>query len=472
MAVFYKEGEEKIRPGIYQRYSTTDITIPGAQDGICAIPIRSHWGPLGVVVENKPGELSKNYGTGEYNAENFTVPAAQAMFNGGATTVYTCRMGTGGKKASLILKSGETDAVTATAKYPGTFPVSVSVLPKIGDDTKKEVSIYTDGTVVETFTFDADGENEPANFAYACRRSKYIDFAAATGVTGALDAVITDAGALTGGEDPKVTNDDYSKAFEALEEFYYNCIALDVADDENLSKSLLLQTYLANAHKMGKLAVAVVGELSEVPFEDRLNNSRKFDDEKIVYLGSGWVTNNGQLEGVMAICQTAGTIAGTPASASITHAEIYGATAMLETFTFGQYEEAIQSGMLLPSRSSDGTIWYDSGVNTLLHPASNQDKGWKKIRRTKTRFEMFDRIDRALQPKVGRINCDSDGIGDVIQTAQRVLDSMATERKIFTGASFTCERYAADSAWFIITADDIDSLEKIYLHYQFRFAQS
>ncbi len=472
MAVFFKEGEEKTRPGIYQRYSTTDVRIPGAQDGICAIPIRAHWGPLGVVVENKPGELSKNYGSGEYNAESFTVPAAQAMFNGGATTVYTCRMGTGGKQASLVLKSGETNAVTATAKYPGTFSISLSVLPKIGDDTKKEVSIYTGETVVETFTFDADGANEPANLVYGCRRSKYIDFVAATGAAGALDVVLTEAGALTGGEDPKVTNDDYSKAFEALEDFYYNCIALDVADDDNLSKSLLLQTYLANAHKMGKLAIAVVGELSEVPFDDRLKNSRKFDDEKVVYLGSGWVTNDGPLEGVMAICQTAGTIAGTPASESITHAEIYGAVSTLETFTYSQYEEAIRNGMLLPSRSNDGAIWYDSGVNTLISPADNQDDGWKKIRRTKTRFEMFDRIDRALQPKVGRVNCDSDGIGDVIQTAQRVLDTMAAERKVFAGASFTCERSAADSAWFLITAVDIDSLEKIYLHYQFRFAQS
>ena len=121
--------------------------------------------------------------------------------------------------------------------------------------------------------------------------------------------------------------------------------------------------------------------------------------------------------------------------------------------------------------SNDGSIWFDSGVNTLAHPSSTQDEGWKKIRRTKTRFELFDRLDRALQPKVGRINCDTDGVGDVIQTATRVLDAMITEHKLSPGASFQVERYAGDSAWFTITADDIDSLEKIYLHYQFRFSQ-
>ena len=48
---------------------------------------------------------------------------------------------------------------------------------------------------------------------------------------------------------------------------------------------------------------------------------------------------------------------------------------------------------------------------------------------------------------------------------------MLFRSKILPGAKFSVESYAADSAWFTIQADDIDSLEKIYLHYQFRFSQ-
>lgn len=471
MAVFFKEGEEKIRPGVYQRYDTTDVRVVGAQDGICAIPVRAHWGPLGAAVKCSADSLLKTYGSGEYG-EGYTVPAAQAMFTGGATTVYVYRMGSGGKKASLTLQNDSGDAVKAAAKYPGTLPVGLSVQPKVGSAGKKEVNIYSGASLVETFTFDADGANEPANLIHGCRYSKYLDFTLVNDASGAVVNVPAASGALTGGEDPAVTNEDYSKAFEALEQFYYNCIALDVNDDDDMSKSLLLHSYLKEAHKMGKLAIAVVGEISEVPFENRLAHAKAFDDEKVVYLGSGWLTSNGACEGVSAICQTAGAIAAAPANTSITHSEINGATDMLETFTFTQYEEAITNGMLLPSISNEGVIWYDSGVNTLINPAENQDDGWKKIRRVKTRFEMFDRIDRTLLPKVGRINCDSDGIGDVVQSATRVLDAMANERKIFSGASFTVERYAADSAWFVIIADDVDSLEKIYLYYQFRFSQA
>lgn len=471
MAIFYTEGEVKTRPGVYQRYSNVGLSAtPGAQDGICAIPIQANWGPLGVVVRNAYGELNTNYGSGEYGA-GYTVPAAQAMFDGGATTVYTYRMGSGGKKASLKLAAQKGDAVNAVAKYPGTQPLCLAVQPKIGDASQKEVLVYLGTAAVETFSFSADAQNEPRHLVEACAGSKYIDFALVGDGTGTLTAVAEASGALTGGENPTVTNEDYSKAFEAFEPFYYNCIALDVNDDDTLSKTLLLQSYLDNAHKFGKLGIAVVGETASVPFEDRLKHARMLNDEKIVYLGSGWKTLAGDLDGVMAICRTAGIIASTAASRSIVHSVIKGAINVLETFSYAQYVDAINNGMLLPSMSNDGDIWYDSGVNTLVKPSVDQDDGWKKIRRTKTRFEMFDRLDRALLPKVGRVNCDSDGVGDVVQTGSRVLEAMIAENKLAAGATFTVERYAADSAWFVIAADDNDSLEKIYLHYQFRFAQ-
>ena len=50
-----------------------------------------------------------------------------------------------------------------------------------------------------------------------------------------------------------------------------------------------------------------------------------------------------------------------------------------------------------------------------------------------------------------------------------------TEGKLFPGATFTQDTenpVSGDSAWFIIQADDIDSLEKIYLQYQFRYSQN
>ena len=468
MAIFFTEGEVKNRPGVYQRHTNVGHTRATANDGICAIPVQAVWGPLGKVLKNNTTtDLKTNYGSGVYGP-GFTVPAAAAMFNGGASTVFTYRLGTGGKQASLTV-----DGLTVTAKYPGTMPISVAVQQKLGDATRKQFIVYVGTTQMEVWEFAADAKAEGANLAAAAADSKYVTV---TGEAATVAVLPVASGALTGGENPTVTNEDYSKAFAALESSYYNCIALDVDDDEDMTLSLLLQEYLNNAYQYGKLGMAVVGEKTTVAFEKRLEHAIRFNDAKIVYLGGGYMAGTENKDGVLAICRLAGEIAKTPSNQGITHAVIDEATDLCETLTFAQYVAAINAGALMLSKSSEGAIWYDSGITTLTNPeAGTQDNGWKKIKRVKTRFELIDRLDRALNPKVGRVSADSDGIADIIQTGQRVLDAMVTERKLLNGARFfedTENPHDGDSAYFIIQSDDIDSLEMIYLQYQFRYSQN
>lgn len=515
MAIFFKEGEVKTRPGVYQRYENIgQSALVSAQDGICVIPVRASWGPLGKVIKNhRSAELTKIYGNGTYGP-GYTVPAAAEMFKGGASVVYTYRLGSGGKQATLEIVTG----LTVQAKYVGTMPLSVAVQVNLGDSTKKQFQVYAGTSLVESFSFVADGENEIENLIKAAAGSKYVDLikAAATEdevetvaeteeptegeVVGGGDSMVEDeentegtdeptepatgsvvpvlavaSGALTGGEDPVVTNEDYSKAFAAFEGYYYNTIALDVDDDADMSLSLMLQEYKSEAYEMGKLGIAVVGEKTTVAFEKRLKHAIAFNDYKCVYLGGGWMVGSENKDGVMAICRTAGIIAATPSNRGITHTVITGATDLCESLTYYQYEEAINSGMLMVSMSPDGEIWFDAAINTFRSPIdATNDEGWKKIRRTKVRFEMFDRMDRQMAPKVGRVTADTDGVADIIQTGQRLLDAMANEGKIRAGAIFAEDPdnpFAGDSAWFIIQADDNDSLEKIYLRYQFRYTQ-
>lgn len=470
-SVFYNEGESKNRPGVYQRHRNVGFEAPtGAQDGYCAIPVQAYWGPLGKVMKlSHVSELEKTYGTGIYGT-GYTVPAAAEMFAGGAKTVYTYRLGTGGKQASKEIAEG----LTATAKYPGTMAISLAVKEKLGDSTVKQLLVYAGSALVEKWEFDADGANEGTNLIKAIENSAYIT---ASGTAATVPALAVASGALTGGENPTVTNEDYSKAFAALEPYYYNCIALDVDDDEALTLSLLLQTYLDNAYTLGKLGMAILGEKTTVAFADRCAHAKAFNNAKVVYLGGGWKCGTEDKDGALSICYTAGQIASTPSNQGITHTVITGATELCEHLTFAQYEQAVASGMLMVSMSPEGNIWYDTAINTLTKPeVSTQDEGWKKIRRAKVRFEMIDRLDRALAPKVGKVSADSDGIADIIQTGQRILDQMVySEGKLRVGAKFSEDPnnpYTGDSAHFIIQADDIDSLEKIYLQYQFRYSQN
>ena len=172
MAVFYREGETKKRPGVYQRHENIGLdTLVEARDGICAIPIKASWGPLGVVVTNtNKTMLKKNYGDGEYSAD-FTVPAAKELFNGGAVIVYTYRLGTGGTAASAEVTTG----LTITAKYPGTAELSVAIQTKLADPKKKEVLVYFGTTLVESIDFKADATAEGQNLVDAVNEdSDYI----------------------------------------------------------------------------------------------------------------------------------------------------------------------------------------------------------------------------------------------------------------------------------------------------------
>ena len=467
-SIFYNEGETKVRPGVYQRHTNAGFNAPiSSQDGYCAIPVQAAWGPLGKVVRNiVASDLTKNYGSGTYGT-GYTVPAAAALFDGGASVVYTYRMGTGGEKASKEITTG----LTATAKYPGTMPVSVAVQEKLGDSTVKKFQVYAGTSLVEEFSFAADATAEGANLIAAAKKSKYVDV---TGEATTVPVLAVASGALSGGVNPTVTNEDYSKAFAAFEPYWYNTITLDV-DDTDMTLSLLLSTYMANAYKLGKLGIAVYGSKTDVEFETRLANAKAINDCKGVFLGGGWMSGTENKDGVMAICYTAGVIAATPSNQGIVHTVINGATEMCESLTNAQYVDAIEAGMLMISMSNDGSIWYDSGINTLITPdEATQDLGWKKIKRVKCRFEMIDRLDRTMAPKVGRISASSDGISDIVQAGQRVLDAMVSEDKLRPGAIFMEDKgnpVTGDNAYFIIQADDYDSLEKIYLHYQFRYSQ-
>ena len=497
MAVFYNTGEEKIRPGVYQRYVNLGLTAQtDAQDGICAIPVQANWGPLGQVVKNTNAlQLEQNYGAGTYGS-GYTVPAAAAMFEGGAATVYTYRMGTGGTQASKTLTytapSGvELDpapasgTVVITAKYPGTMPISIAVQNKIGYSTMKQFLVYAGNTQVETFDFDSNAStssteitvttNECNNLIAAAAASNYVTVAAGTTAPSVVPITEVASGALENGANPTVTNASYSEAFQALEPYYYNCIAIDVNDDSEMTLSFLLQEYLDNAYQYGKLGIAVVGEPTTVAFATRMAHATDFNDPKVVYLGGGFMAGGVSRDGVLSICYTAGVIASTPSNRGITHTVITPATNLCESLTYSQYEDAILAGMLMVSMSPDGSIWYDSGINTLTDTTeAGLDDGWKKIRRVKVRFELIDRLDRALSPKVGNVSADSDGISDIVQAGQRVLDLMSNmEGKLQQGARFVEDAdhpFTTDSAWFIIQADDIDSLEKIYLQYQFRYS--
>lgn len=466
MGAFYNIGEKKVRPGVYRRYENVgSSSTPGAIYGVFAMAIHSDIGPLATVSTYGPEDIEdfkKTYGTGG------TTDAVLKLFEGGATKVFVYRLGTGGAKASATLKaSGDTELVTLTTKTETEKEFSVTVKSKLGSTSTKQLLVYEDTTLLETIEYETD-TTDSANLVSAVNESSDYLTAAKT-----ADGLVADVSneKLTDGSAPTVNTESYSTAFAALESFKWNAMVLDTVET---TVHALVKAYINRIFLEGALGVCYLGEPTTVAFDTRKAHAAAFNDEKIIYLGSGYEDADGnKVDGYLSIATQAGIIGSLESNTSATHTVISGAVNTLEVLKNAQYEDAIKNGMILLSPNDEGQVWFDSAINTLVTPGENQDDGWKKIRRTSTRFEMFDRIDRALAPLIGKVNCDNIGIGDCINAAQSVLDAMVDEAKLKEGASFAedeTKQRGPDYAYFVIVADDLDSLEKIYLTYQFRFS--
>lgn len=470
MAGFFTIGEQKIRPGVYNRYENygTPPTV-GADDGKCACIIRSDWGPVDKVsILESYDDIAKIYGKGGIGGTT-AVPLEQ--FKGGANLVYAVRLGSGGTKGEYkIMDTAETasEVIRLEMKYEGSREFNVTMRNTLADNDKKELLLTEGTTVIEKFTFES-GSNEADNLIKAASESTYFTLSKIADTEHPL--AVVDQETITPGTDPIVNMESYSAAFELLEAYRWNVLALDTNDTAVQS---VTQMFLNRILNDGKFVMAVIGEDKSVPFETRLAHASLFNDKQIVYVGNGFTDMFGNVyEGYLAAAHISGLIAGTPSSESITHVTIKGASELTEIFTNNQYERAISAGMLTFSLSASNAVWVESGINTLALPESNDDEGWKKIKRTKIRFELMQRLNDTVEPLIGRINNNNDGRMTIIQMSNGVCNSMVAENKLMAGAH--CEldpdnTPKGDSAWFLVYADDVDALEKIYFTFKFRFA--
>lgn len=472
MAAFFIIGEKKTRPGVYYRYENDGTPpIAGVDDGRCAATIRSNWGPIGqAVLLEKYEDIDKKYGDGGANG---TTAVPMEIFKGGAQEVYTVRLGSGGTNGRYEIKDTAEEAATVinmTMKYPGSRQFTVTIRPTLDDATVSELLLLEDTEQLERLTFENTGNSVAALMAaYAEAGSDFFTLTKVADSENAL-ATVTQA-QVTAGTDPVITNGSYSAAFEVLEAYRWNVMAIDTEDTAVQS---LMQLFLDRIYGDGKFVMGVIGQPTTVAFETRKRQASAYNSYQIVYVGNGFVDINGdQYEGYMAAARIAGLIAGTPSNESITHTAITQATDLTEKLTNAQIIQALKAGMLVFSTSAADTVWVEQGINTLVLPGQKEDDGWKKIKRAKVRFELFQRLNDTVEGLVGNINNDPDGRATVIQVSNGVCNAMVSEKKLLTGAYVEQDpdnSPEGDSAWFIVHADDIDSLEKLYYAFKFRFA--
>lgn len=471
MGVFFTVGEKKKRPGVYQRYENVGgVSVAGAVDGIVACCVKSNWGELKKVHTFESIEAAKIAlgGSGQ------TADMLSEIFAGGAVKVHCVRLGSGGTKGNVKLKDDSEEGVNAvsmTAKTEGDRKLSYMVRNVLGESGTKEFIVLEGTREIEKITFAAN-ESEIDNFVESAKSSSYFDFAKEENYSGSGALAEVPQTEFPAGANPTVTTESYSEAFTLLEPYAFNTICVDTCDTAVHS---LLSAYVDRIYKNGSiLPFAVIGEPASVEFETRLSHAKSYNSYNVVYVGGGAVNMLGEtLEGYMAAARVAGMIASTSSSQSLTHKVVTGMTDVAEMLTNSQYEQAIDAGMLTFSLSSAGNVWIESAVTTLNVPQGENDEGWKKIKRTKIRKELMNRASATVEPLIGNINNDPDGRATVLIAIGKLLGLMSTEGKLLEGAYIEIDKNnppEGDSAWFNIYADDIDSLEKVYFVYKFRYS--
>jgi hypothetical protein len=469
MAGTFIPGETKVRPGTYYNVQKNDGgTLPGATDGVVAVLFRSDFGPLCQVTELQNTEdYEAVFGNGG------TTDALKYAIEGGARTLMAIRVGSGGTPAQMTLKdSDDKDAVKITAKYPGAKEFSVTikdVLPL--EANKRECVIYSGMMEFEKAVINK-GANEAAALvnAFADSSNFTVTLLALADESAPVQLESISQAEFTVGENPKELTVDYSSALVALETVTYNTICLDT---EDVAVHTLLVEYLTRIELSGMLAMGVVAEKRNVSLEERMKHAAAFNDYKMHYVLNANVFNGDtELDGYQTAAMVAGAIAAAPSNRSLTHNYIQGIDELNEVLTPTQMIKAQQNGCLTFSYSSGKLVWIDSAINTLVQPDDNHDEGWKKIRRTKTRFELMSRMNTVVEEMIGKVDNDLDGRLLIVSNMREIGTAMIEEGKLISCAVSISEKYKSDgdSAWFDISVVDKDSAERIYLTYTFQFS--
>ena len=467
MARYLNYGETDVRPDAYFNYDKKGTgPVAGASDGVTAVLFKSKWGPL-----NTP--IVRNVNEGYEDAFGAGLEVIDLTYEGGTRDAILVRVGTGGTKGTITLKNNAqtpANAVTITAKYVGSRAFTATIRDSISDNTVRECIIYEGTKVVESVQYAASANDEPAALVAAFAGSNNFDAVlASVSITGKMADVTQSA--FTAGTDPTASTTEYSAGMATLEQYEQNCIIADSSDYTVIS---LLNAYCARMLLAGKMIFGVGCEEKTTALATRVTHAAACNSANMVYVIDGNVEHGtyGTIDGYKTAAKIAGLISGTSCKFSLTHTVLSGVTALNENLTDSQIKDAELKGGLVLTLNSDRQVWIDNAITTLVTPAGNQDEGWKKIRRTKTRFEMMTRSNKTVEIMVGKVDNDQPGRIAIMDAIREVGDAMIGEGKlVYVSVSEDAAHPAqGDSCWFIIDVIDKDSAEHIYLRYLFRYS--
>lgn len=332
-------SQNKIRPGVYIRFSSTrGLGLTVSDRGTVAIAESLSWGPVETVQEIEAGADMTPY-TG-YDITNVNNRFLNEIFKGTNRTaapnkVLLYRLGATGQTAATATVA----PLTATAKYPGTRGNDISIV--ITELTTPE-DTYTVSTVV-------DGEIVDQQTAKTVEGLVPNDWVTWSG-TGALAASV--GAPLTNGANGTPASSDYTDFLTAIEPYKFDVLLYDGTDTTVQDAMVAFVKRLSEEEGMYTQLVAA-----------GLTNP---DSRFVVNVMSGVTLSDGTaLTPQQTVWWAGGALAGAQYNESLTYASYPSAVDVSPKLTNSGYEQALQNGEFVLF-ADDGVVKVEQDINSLV----------------------------------------------------------------------------------------------------------
>ena len=351
------------------------------------------------------------------------------------TRVIVINAKTNGAKATATVGN-----LTATAQNTGARGNDIKLLIEANTSASTfDVSVIVDGTV---------RAKQTAKTVEELVSNSWVKFSG----TGAITA--TAGVSLAGGKTPTRTAEDFTQAFNTLEQYHFDVFCYD---DTNETVAKAIESFITRMNEtQGMKCQGVIA-----------GDSSKISNKYIIKVLNGVVLNSGKtLTPGEATYWVAGASAGAQYNDSLTYAKYPGAITASPLLTLSEQEKAVDSGLFaFINNFSAVKVLLD--VNSKIDVTADEGKEFKKNRVMRVLSTLQNDIYECFSNYfIGKVDNSPEGRDLLKARVIGMLNDMQSGNGIKNFSSEDVEVFAGESTDSIlinIALQPMDSIEKIYI---------
>ncbi|MBC2004446.1 phage tail sheath protein [Listeria booriae] len=345
----FKEGVEKIRPGIYTKFKAAATErVKSGDRGTVALPLAASWGPTKqFIVINTPEDVEKKLGLPIADPSFLLLRETMKM----AKTVLLYRLNDGEKAKATLAKDIQVTAVFGGAVGNG---LTIKVSDNVVDSTKKDVVVYLNEDSVVRQTVSSASELVD---------NQYVVYKTVAGSV--LEN--TSGTSLVGGNDQVPLNLDYTQFLLDAEGEFFDTIALPVDDTGTALKTAFVSFIKRMREEQG---IKIKGVVANMPA----------DYEGIINVKNGVVLEDGtQLSPHQAVAWVAGADASASMLKSNTFVKYEGAIDARPRLANDETEDALLNGeFVFTFDARDKAVYVEQDINSLVTFDKDKSSRYRK----------------------------------------------------------------------------------------------